>query len=65
MQVLANCMAPPPAVTFIAFNPMDNNIVAIGMEDTIIQQFKFSMLQTMRFCGFRIFFILSAILCCY
>lgn len=29
-------MAPPPASTFIAFHPQDNNIIAIGMEDSTI-----------------------------
>ena len=30
-------MAPPPAATFLAFHPQDNNIIAIGMEDSSIQ----------------------------
>lgn len=30
-------MAPPPAATFLAFHPQDNNIIAIGMEDSTIQ----------------------------
>ncbi|KAI3767855.1 hypothetical protein L2E82_18284 [Cichorium intybus] len=30
-------MAPPPAATFLAFHPQDNNIIAIGMEDSFIQ----------------------------
>eukprot|EP00253_Pinus_taeda_P001046 PITA_01046 len=38
-EVIEKCMAPPPAATFIAFNPLDNNIVAIGMEDSTIQIF--------------------------
>lgn len=29
-------MPPPPASTFLAFHPQDNNIIAIGMEDSII-----------------------------
>ena len=29
-------MAPPPASTFLAFHPQDNNIIAIGMEDSTI-----------------------------
>ena len=29
-------MAPPPASTFLAFHPQDNNILAIGMEDSTI-----------------------------
>jgi WD40 repeat protein len=27
----------PPAATFLAFNPQDNNIIAMGMEDSTIQ----------------------------
>lgn len=30
-------MPPPPAATFLAFHPQDNNIIAIGMEDSSIQ----------------------------
>lgn len=30
-------MPPPPASTFLAFHPQDNNIIAIGMEDSTIQ----------------------------
>jgi len=30
-------MAPPPPATFLAFPPQDNNIIAIGMEDSTIQ----------------------------
>ncbi|KAJ0586758.1 putative transcription factor WD40-like family [Helianthus annuus] len=30
-------MAPPPAATFLAFHPQDNNIIAIGMDDSTIQ----------------------------
>lgn len=29
-------MPPPPASTFLAFHPQDNNIIAIGMEDSTI-----------------------------
>ena len=29
-------MSPPPAATFLAFHPQDNNIIAIGMEDSTI-----------------------------
>ncbi|KAK3436799.1 hypothetical protein EUGRSUZ_C01415 [Eucalyptus grandis] len=30
-------LGPPPAATFLAFYPRDNNIIAIGMEDSSIQ----------------------------
>ena len=36
-QVMTTFMAPPPAATFLAFHPQDNNIIAIGMEDSTIQ----------------------------
>lgn len=29
-------MPPPPAATFVAFYPQDNNIVAIGIDDSSI-----------------------------
>nr|CAB3480100.1 unnamed protein product [Digitaria exilis] len=35
--VMTTFMAPPPAATFLAFHPQDNNIIAIGMEDSTIQ----------------------------
>nr|XP_043627620.1 protein TOPLESS-RELATED PROTEIN 2-like isoform X2 [Erigeron canadensis] len=36
-KVMTTCMPPPPAATYLAFHPQDNNIVAIGMEDSTIQ----------------------------
>ncbi|KAK8671171.1 hypothetical protein V6N13_037776 [Hibiscus sabdariffa] len=36
-KVLSTFMPPPPASTFLAFYPLDNNIIAIGMEDSVIQ----------------------------
>ncbi|KAK6795583.1 hypothetical protein RDI58_009037 [Solanum bulbocastanum] len=30
-------MPPPPAATYIAFHPQDNNIIAIGMDNSTIQ----------------------------
>lgn len=36
MQVMTTFMPPPPASTFLAFHPRDNNIIAIGMEDSTI-----------------------------
>ncbi|KAH9294483.1 hypothetical protein KI387_040315 [Taxus chinensis] len=35
-KVMTTFMAPPPAPTFLAFHPQDNNIIAIGMEDSSI-----------------------------
>ncbi|EFJ37833.1 hypothetical protein SELMODRAFT_163891 [Selaginella moellendorffii] len=36
-KVMTAFMPPPPAATFLAFHPQDNNIIAIGMEDSTIQ----------------------------
>ncbi|KAG2243660.1 hypothetical protein Bca52824_094487 [Brassica carinata] len=35
-KVMTTFMPPPPASTFLAFHPQDNNIIAIGMEDSTI-----------------------------
>lgn len=37
MQTMTTFMPPPPAATFLAFHPQDNNVVAIGMEDSSVQ----------------------------
>ncbi|XP_044482602.1 protein TOPLESS-RELATED PROTEIN 2-like isoform X2 [Mangifera indica] len=36
-NVMEMFIPPPPAATFLAFHPHDNNIVAFGMEDSTIQ----------------------------
>eukprot|EP00252_Welwitschia_mirabilis_P005633 TRINITY_DN1613_c0_g1_i10.p1 TRINITY_DN1613_c0_g1~~TRINITY_DN1613_c0_g1_i10.p1 ORF type:complete len:1114 (-),score=151.32 TRINITY_DN1613_c0_g1_i10:438-3779(-) len=36
-KVMTTFMPPPPAATFLAFHPQDNNIIAIGMENSTIQ----------------------------
>ncbi|KAF3541577.1 hypothetical protein F2Q69_00024917 [Brassica cretica] len=35
-KVMTTFMQPPPASTFLAFHPQDNNIIAIGMGDSTI-----------------------------
>lgn len=35
-KVMTTFMPPPPASTFLAFHPQDNNIIAIGTEDSTI-----------------------------
>ncbi|GAB4835772.1 Topless- protein 3 [Ancistrocladus abbreviatus] len=35
-KVMTTFMSPPPASTFLAFHPQDNNIIAIGVEDSTI-----------------------------
>lgn len=36
-KVMTTFMPSPPAASFLAFHPQDNNIIAIGMEDSTIQ----------------------------
>ncbi|KAI3690217.1 hypothetical protein L2E82_48193 [Cichorium intybus] len=36
-KVITTFMPPPPAATYLAFSPRDNNIIAIGREDSVIQ----------------------------
>ncbi|KVI06053.1 CTLH, C-terminal LisH motif-containing protein [Cynara cardunculus var. scolymus] len=36
-RTMTTFMPPPPAATFLAFHPQDNNIIAIGMDDSTIQ----------------------------
>ncbi|XP_031379042.1 topless-related protein 4-like isoform X2 [Punica granatum] len=36
-KTMTTFMPPPPAATFLAFHPQDNNIIAIGMADSSIQ----------------------------
>ncbi|KAK4486313.1 hypothetical protein RD792_008984 [Penstemon davidsonii] len=36
-KVMTTFMPPPPAATYLAFHPQDNNIIAIGMEDSTVQ----------------------------
>ncbi|CAI8590152.1 unnamed protein product [Vicia faba] len=38
-KVLCRFEGPPPSATFLAFNPQDNNIVAVGMENSDIHIF--------------------------
>ncbi|XWS20441.1 hypothetical protein CRYUN_Cryun31cG0101500 [Craigia yunnanensis] len=38
-KTMTTFMAPPPAATFLAFHPQDNNVIAMGMDDCSIQIF--------------------------
>ncbi|XP_062175921.1 topless-related protein 2 isoform X2 [Alnus glutinosa] len=38
-KVMTTFMPPPPASTFLAFHPQDNNVIAIGMEDSTIHMY--------------------------
>ncbi|KAK8661786.1 hypothetical protein V6N13_091381 [Hibiscus sabdariffa] len=42
-KVLSTFMPPPPASTFFAFHPLDNNIIAIAMEDSVIHIYNVRM----------------------
>ncbi|XP_050268371.1 topless-related protein 1-like isoform X1 [Quercus robur] len=35
-KVMTTFMPPPPAATYLAFHPQDNNIIAVGMDDSTI-----------------------------
>lgn len=48
-------MPPPPAATFLAFHPQDNNIVAIGMEDSTIQIYNVRVDEVKHLFWYRIF----------
>ncbi|KAH0687373.1 hypothetical protein KY284_017926 [Solanum tuberosum] len=37
ISLVRTFMPPPPAATYIAFHPQDNNIIAIGMDNSTIQ----------------------------
>ncbi|WOL13548.1 protein TPR3 isoform X2 [Canna indica] len=36
-KIMATFMVTPPVATYVAFHPLDNNIIAIGMDDSTIQ----------------------------
>ncbi|KAG0500151.1 hypothetical protein HPP92_000223 [Vanilla planifolia] len=36
-KTMTTFMPPPPVATFLAFHPQDNNVIAIGMDDSSIQ----------------------------
>ena len=55
VQTMTTFMPPPPAATFLAFHPQDNNIIAIGMEDSSIQIYNVRVDE--------VFFILKLIFC--
>ncbi|GJZ97892.1 topless-related protein 4-like protein isoform X3 [Tanacetum coccineum] len=46
-KTMTTFMPPPPAATFLAFHPVDNNIVAIGMDDASIQIFSVRLDEVM------------------
>lgn len=69
LQTMTTFMPPPPAATFLAFHPQDNNIIAIGMDDSTIQIYNVrvdevwcSMLTINTSHGLRCHFLLSTFL---
>jgi hypothetical protein len=44
-------MPPPPAATFLAFHPQDNNIIAIGMDDSTIQIYNVRVDEVVACCN--------------
>lgn len=36
-QTMMTFMSPPPVATYLAFHPQDNNIIAVGMNDSTIR----------------------------
>jgi hypothetical protein len=44
---MSEILPDPPAATFLAFNPVDNNIVAVGREDGEISIFMHSKVITL------------------
>lgn len=41
-------IASPPAATFLAFHPQDNNIIAVGMDDSTIQIYNVRIDEVLR-----------------
>ena len=61
-------MPPPPAATFLAFHPQDNNIIAIGMDDSSIQIYnvrvdEVSLLPINISC--QVFYLSNKVLMCF
>lgn len=55
-------MPPPPAATYLAFHPQDNNVIAVGMEDSTIQIYNVRVDEVLTFVFF--FFFLCLVLGC-
>ncbi|KAL7602138.1 hypothetical protein Lser_V15G22927 [Lactuca serriola] len=47
-HTMISFMPPPPAATCLAFHPRDNNIIAIGREDSVIQIYSVEFFQVKR-----------------
>ena len=65
LQTMTTFMPPPPAATFLAFHPQDNNIIAIGMEDSSIQIYNVRVDEVLLYlavCELNLFLPLSILL---
>lgn len=40
---MTNFMTPPPAATYLAFHPQDNNVIAVGMDNSTIHIYNVRM----------------------
>lgn len=61
-------MPPPPAATFLAFHPEDNNIVAIGMDDSTIQIYNVrtdEVCYHKRMVSYYLYVLQKCITCCF
>ncbi|KAG0495480.1 hypothetical protein HPP92_000171 [Vanilla planifolia] len=55
-KTMTTFMPPPPVATFLAFHPQDNNVIAIGMDDSSIQIYNVridEMLRYLKQCFFK------------
>lgn len=50
MQTMATIMSTPPVATCIAFDPKDNNVIAIGMEDATVQIYHVRLDEVSYYC---------------
>jgi hypothetical protein len=64
MQTMTTFMPPPPAATFLAFHPQDNNIIAIGMDDSSIQIYNVRVDEVPLHCCLWIFAACDLSNCC-
>lgn len=62
MQTMTTFMPPPPAATFLAFHPQDNNIIAIGMDDSTIQIYNVRV-DEVAMLSFKVFFLTYGLRC--
>ena len=59
LQVLTTFMRPPPPSTFLVFHPLDNNIFAIGMEDSTIHIYNGKFDEVFNLTCFNFYFFVK------